>query len=225
MKNTTRIARLILAGTTAVLLSQGAMAQTYAKDGLAALYANLVTGLEAIKVSTAELPLLTGEQLGQIAAILDGSDTDAAKKTAAETVFRDSLHPATVSMGSAEASPMEEQLKAQLASVGLEYPAKGLTFAQVQQLMDIFQATNANDKIDAEAVLSNIENHQEETMLNPGAIQLQEQLTADMTRVGIVLPAGKVLTFDEVIRLTSVFDRKTNDSDKAIAAKAILGMD
>lgn len=225
MKTTTNIARMILAGTTAVLLSLPASAQTVEQTGYAAMYKNINAGLVALQVPTTDLNKLNAEQLGQLAAILDGQDTDVDKKAAAETVFRDSLMPVMVPMGSAGAQQIKEQLMANLASVGLEYPTdQRLSFLQVQKLMDIFQTPNDSDKTEAEGVLAEITAPTADTMKNPGARQLRDEIYSDLAKVGVVLPAGTVLTFDQVVDLTAVFDRDVADAEKATAAKAILGM-
>jgi hypothetical protein len=224
MKNTTRIARLILAGTTAVLLSHTpGIAQTFAQTAYDDMIKNLTAGLMAIQVPADELTMLPAAQLAQIAAILDGKQKDVDKKAAAETVFRDTLHPTRLNMGAESAVQLQDQLKTQLAKVGLAYPTdRALTLDQVQKLLAIFAAEDASDATDAAAVLSDINAPGAETMGNAGAVQLKEQLYADMAKVGVAVPDGVSLTFDQVIELTAVFDRKVNDAEKATAAKAIL---
>lgn len=224
MKNSTRIARLVIAGTTALMLSQvPAMAETYAQSGYAAMYANISNGLDLLQVDKSGMKRLSADQLGELAVILDGDMKDSEKKTAAESVFRDSLKPAS-GTGSEGAVQMKMQVKAQLESIGLQYPESDLTFAQLTKLLDIFATADKSDATDAAAVLSNIEAPTKDNMRNAGAVQLRNQLDNDLISVGIVVPDDMALTFKQVMDLTAIFDRDTSSEAKAMAAKVVLGM-
>ena len=214
-------ATLLTVATVALLSGAPLLAET----GYQQMLQNVTNELSALNVPTTEVGLLSVDGLSQLAAILDSSRNDAAKKSAAEALFRDRLHASTPGMGSEGAVQMQAQLASQLAAAGLTHPPiDQLTFSQVQQLLQIFESPESGDRDEASALLAKIAMPARQAMGNEGAQQLYNEVTVHLDSVGLKVPAGSSLTFQQVADLAAVWDQDGSDSDHAAAAKLILGI-
>lgn len=221
MKKLSTVSSFVLAGATALVLGSAAFANTGYKEMLQ----SVKDGLVSIQVPVDGLDKLSVAQLGTLSEIIDSQQANADKQGAAEAVIRDALKPGAVLMTNAGAKQMEAELKGDLEGVGLKMPsAEKLTFAQVQELLAIFEAPDANDAADAAALLAKIEHPGMATMGNAGAKQLEAELKGNLETVGITLPASDKLTFKQVSELTAIFDQGGSNADLKAAAMQVLGM-
>lgn len=221
MKKLSTVSSFVLAGATALVLGSAAFANTGYKEMLQ----SVKDGLVSIQVPVDGLDKLSVAQLGTLSEIIDSQQSNADKQGAAEAVIRDALKPGAVLMTNAGAKQMEAELKGDLEGVGLKMPsAENLTFAQVQELLAIFEAPDANDAADAAALLAKIEHPGMATMGNAGAKQLEAELKGNLETVGITLPASDKLTFKQVSELTAIFDQGGSNADLKAAAMQVLGM-
>lgn len=221
MKFSRKLSTLLLAGTAALALGGAALAKT----GYAEMLQSVKDGLASIQVPEAGLDKLSVAQLGMLSEIIDGKESDSDKQSAAEAVIRDALKPDAMRMTNAGAKQMEAELKVDLEGAGLKMPgAHTLSFAQVQELLAIFETPDANDANEAAALLAKIEHPVPATMGNAGAKQLEAELKGNLSSLGLSLPAGDKLTFKQVSELTTVFDQGGTSEDMKAAAMKVLGM-
>lgn len=116
-------------------------------------------------------------------------------------------------------------LKTQLSAPGLTYlSVDTLTFSQMQELLQIFLPPDGSDLEEAKALLDRNGQPVRQTMGNEGAVQLMNEVTVQLDTVGPEVPAGRILSFQEVADLAAVWDEQGSDSDYSAAAKRILGM-
>lgn len=221
MKKISAVSSFVLAGATALVLGTAAFAST----GYGEMLQSVKDGLVSIQVPEANLDKLSVAQLGVLSEIIDSDQSNADKQAAAEVVIRDALQPYAMLMTNAGAKQMEAELKVDLEGAGLKMPsAEKLTFAQVQDLLAIFETPDANDTADAAAILSTIEHPVMGTMGNAGARQLEAELKGNLDSVGVSLPSSDKLTFEQVSKLTAIFDQGGSNADLKAAAKQVLGM-
>lgn len=221
MKKLSTVSTIVLAGATALVLGTAA----FAKTGYSEMLQSVKDGLVSIQVPVDSLDKLSVAQLGMLSEIIDSDQSNSDKQGAAEAVIRDALKPDAMLMTNAGAKQMEAELKVNLEGAGLKMPsADKLTFAQVQELLAIFESSDANDAADAAALLSKIEHPVMATMGNAGAKQLEAELKGNLETVGITLPSSDKLTFEQVSKLTSIFDQGGSNADVKAAAMLVLGM-
>ena len=221
MKKLSTVSTIVLAGATALVLGTAA----FAKTGYGEMLQSVKDGLVSIEVPETGLDKLSVAQLGMLSEIIDSDQSNADKQAAAEAVIRDALKPDALLMTNAGAKQMEAELKVDLEGAGLKMPgADKLSFAQVQDLLAIFETSDANDAADAAALLSKIEHPVMATMGNAGAKQLEAELKGNLATVGITLPSSDKLTFEQVSKLTSIFDQGGSNADVKAAAMQVLGM-
>lgn len=221
MKKISTVSSFVLAGATALVLGTAA----FAKTGYGEMLQLVKDGLVSIQVPEANLDKLSVAQLGMLSEIIDSDQSNADKQAAAEAVIHDALKPQAMLMTNAGAKQMEAELKVDLEGAGLKMPsAEKLTFAQVQELLAVFETPDAKDAADAAAILSKIEHPVMATMGNAGAKQLEAELKGNLESVGISLPSSDKLTFEQVTMLTSIFDQGGSNADMKAAAEQVLGL-
>lgn len=225
MKRFAPLSTLLIAGVTAGLLA------TTASAGMAdytQLEQSVRAGLESLGVSTGQLGQLTMDQVAQLSAILDREDSGGDKAQAAAEVIANAVNPRVVSMTSPEGRQLLATLKADMDRVGLTYPhLDRLSAVQVQEVIDVFghhKKDGERAKQAAEAIFANFDRPADVTVTNAGLIQLENQMDAQLTTLGITPPSPSKLTFDQVSQLTAIFEAGGPEADQKAAALKVLGI-
>ncbi len=145
----------------------------------------------------------------------------------------------TVTMGNEGAMQIEAELKTKMEAAGLQYPTSAnLTFAQVQELLVVFNKKDATEgkptqaELNAKAeeaklILNRISTTTDLSRGNLGAMQIADQLAAQLERVGLPTSGIENLTISQTRELVDMFsmayksEAEPTEAEKAaVAVKA-----
>ncbi len=227
MKRASTLSAVIFASVTAAFLtSTSAFAAppeyTQMRDSVNA-------GLVALHVKTDDLGKLTMVEIDQLTGILDSQESAASKNEQATHLIDASVHPSRVAMNSAEGIAMMTELKADMKRVKLTYAGLDkLNADQVQHLLDVFHRHKKDNTLEkpkqaAEAIFASFDTPGSVVLTNPGVIQLEKEIDSKLTDLGLTAPALGSLSFDQVGKLTAIFDQGGAVADQKTAAMQVLG--
>ncbi len=219
--NTTRL----LAATFALLL--GSTAAFAELADYQQLSDSLKSQLTSLHVPTGNLGLLSTIQLVQLTALLSLPNKDVDKAFAAEVMLDEFLHPSEAAADSPEGLKLAGDLKAMLAKIDVAYPAQPLTTTQMQALINsiISHKNVPTQKQSIEAVLAEINRPASVMTTNAGVMQMEADIDAKLSGVGITPPAVGTMTFEQLGKLEGVFsDATVSDADKKSGAMKALGL-
>ncbi len=225
MKRFSSTSTRLLAGTFALLLGSSAAFAELAD--YQQLSDSVKTQLTALQVPTGNLGLLSTLQLVQLTAVLSGPDVDVDKAFAAEVMLDEFYHPVETAIDSPEGIAMIADLKAKFAVIDVAYPTQPLNTTQIQALSNAI--TNhknvTTQKRSIEAVLAEINRPASVMETNTGVAQMEADMDAKLTGLGITPPAAGTMTFDQLGTLEGIFSSAdTSDADKKSAAMHALGL-
>ena len=222
-----RFSSVMLAGAiTALLGSTAAYADmtdyTQLKD-------SVTNQLNTLGVATDEIGKLSINQLAQLTSTLTGKENDGVKAASADFMIQEFLHPMEMTTDSAEGKALQAKLTADLEKIGVAYPAQKLTTTEMQALVNainnsttIRHGRDAKLKQSIEAVLAMMSRPASVTTTNEGVVQLEEQMNAKLTEVGLTAPPKGSLTFDQLGKLEGIFATTGEAAQmKADAAKVL----
>lgn len=183
----------------------------------------VINDLSGLAVNTDKIGMLTMAELTNLAAILEGANTDAEKTDAANKLISDATSQPERIKANAGREQLQADVMVEMEALGMAAPTRSLSPSQIARLAVIMDSdrTDANKKTAAEVVLA-------ETMPEPmpfgnsGVMQLEEQLIGQLEAVGITPPPAGSLSLSQVAELTVIFDGTEDDATKKEAAMKVL---
>jgi hypothetical protein len=216
---------LLLAGAMAGLMGTAASAQM---ADFTQLQDSVKVGLESLQVNTDTLGQLSMAQVAQLNAILESGDTNEIKAQAAANVIAQASAPEPLVTATPEGAALLDALKTDLDRVGVQYAGlEGLTQAEAQQLTQVFERHPDDDvaaKQAAEAIILALGDRGDMPAADEGVIQLETQVSAKLTALGLTPPPEGSLTFEQVGKLAGIFDAGGTEAEQKASAMVVLGI-
>lgn len=226
MKKLTLRSSLLLAGAFAGIMAASApfaVAADYTqiKDGLTAQFVTL-------GVPSENLGALTIAQLTELTAQLNTSETDVNKAAAANVYLETALMPTRVAIDSPEGMAMVAALQGEFLAINEPYPTQALSTMQVQTLLNVFvnypmdKNSAADQKLAIDAAMSSFGMPGSEVSTAEGTVQIEEQVYAKLTALGITTPPSGTLSAEKLNKIYAIFNRDATDASKKDAAVLVL---
>lgn len=217
-----QISTLIIAGSLAALLNSTAV---YADmTGYTQLKDQVTGQLNSLQVDTSEIGKLSISQLGQLTSALDGKENESVKAASATYMINAFLHPMTASLDSPDGKKVVETLKQKLLEIGIDYPTEVLTPTQVNALVAAINSRMRPEgkKQAVQAVMAMMMRTEVTAADNAGAMQMQEEIYAKLTALGLKPPPKGTLTFEQLGKLEGIISTSDTEAQmKADAAKVL----
>lgn len=213
-----QISTMFIAVSLAALLNS-----TAANAGMTSyteMKAQVTSQLNSLQVDTSEIGKLSITQLSQLTSALNGKANDDVKAASATYMINEFLHPMTVSLDSPDGRKVVETLKQKLLEIGIDYPTAVLTPTQVNALV---AAINSRMRPEAkkqavEAVMAMMMRTNAAAVDNAGVMQLQEEVYAKLTALGLMPPPKGTLTFEQLGKLEGIIS--TSDTEAQMKRNA-----
>ena len=148
--------------------------------------------------------------------------------SAAKLYLEKALMPTMVAIDSPEGKMMVSTLKDKFQVLGEPYPAGPMTTMQVQTLLNVFvnYPLDKNKEIDQKmaikAAMASFGMPATEVNNAEGAVQIEEQVYAKLTSLGLETPPAGTLSFDNLSKIKGIFDGDGTDESKKAAAMLVL---
>lgn len=216
------VSTLIIAGSLAAFLNSTAVYADMA--GYTQLQNSVTAQLNTLKVDTSEIGKLSIKQLGQLTSTLDGKENDDTKAASATYMINAFLHPMQVSLDSPDGKKVVETLKQKLLEIGINYPTEVLTPTQVNALIAAIDSRMRpeNKKQSVEAVMAMMMRTDTVLAENAGAKQMEEEVHAKLTSLGLTPPPKGTLTFEQLGKLEGILSATDTDAEKKANAQKVL---
>lgn len=225
MKKFSKLTTLFMAGALAGLLASSA---TYAAvEDYTAIVSSVKAQLSVLGVPSDRVGMLTMMQMNELTSILNGSDKDEDKAMNAKFLLDQATSSSAVDMDSPEYMQMVTNLKVKFEAIGVAYPTQKLTAKQVQALMNVFEnISNGSNQEDRQkraiaSALASISRPESVTMTNEGVMQMENEISAKISALGLTAPAPGTMTFDQLGALEGIFAQGGTDAfvKQAVLAK------
>ena len=217
---------LILAGSLVSLM--GTTAAFADMAGYKQLQDSVTNQLNTLGVDTSEVGKLSTTQLAQLTSTLTGKENDETKAMSAQFMITEFLHPTTDSLDTPEGKQLKETLTAKLKGIGIDFPLDKLSATQIQGLNAAVMSRklDVNKKQSVEAFLAMAMRPSSEITIatNDGAMQMEADIDAKLTSLGLTPPPKGSLTFEQMGKLEGILDTNGTDAEMKTSAAKVLNL-